>query len=208
MAKKPSGGGSDEEVIRVTGDLIGTLEKDSSIMERIFMMLPDLQKIQSTHDRHRSVFNDVLGGNREKEGELQAVRHEINAQLGLLHGMAVLVGSHDPSILQKLGMPVQQPVTRRTSSHLAFPENFRLVYDGRMIVARGNAVKGAKSYEVWGCDSDPMTESNWRHLMTSSRVNRIEIPGLTPGKVYYFRIRAISSSGSGPWSNVLSMMAI
>jgi len=209
MPKNPFTGGSDEEVIRVTGDLISTLTKDSSILASIFMLLPDLQKIQSTHERHRSVFNDVLGGNHEKEEELQAIRHEVNAQLGLLHGMAVLTGSQDPSIPQKLGMQVQQPVTKRTpSGHMTSPENFRLVYDGHIIVARANAVKGAKSYEVWGCDGEPMTESNWRHLTTSGRVNRIEISGLTPGKVYYFRIRAISSSGSGPWSNFLSMMAI
>ncbi len=208
MAKNPFGGGSDEEVIRVTGDLISTLVKDSSILERIFMLLPDLQKIQSIHDRHRSVFNDVLGGKHEMEGELQAVRQEVNAQLGLLHGMAVLAGSQDPSIPQKLGMPQQQLVTKRTSGHLTSPENFRLAYDGHTIVARANAVKGAKSYEVWGCEGDPMTESNWRHITTSGRVNRMEITGLTPGKVYYFRIRAISSAGSGPWSNFLSMMAI
>ena len=183
MPKNPFGGGSDEEVIRVTGDLISTLTKDSSILESIFMLLPDLQKIQSTHDRHRSVFNDVLGGNHEKEGELQAVRHEVNAQLGLLHGMAVLAGSQDPSIPQKLGMPLQQPVTKRTSSgHLTSPENFRLAYEGHIIVARANAVKGAKSYEVWGCDGDPMMESNWRHITTSGRVNRIELQAPYPRK--------------------------
>ena len=208
MVKNTFSGASDEEVIRMTGDLITILTKEA-IMEKIFMLLPDLPKIQSKHERHRSLFNDVLAGDREKEGELQATRHEVNALLGLFHGMAVLAGSQDPTIPQRLGMAPQQPLTKRTSSgHMSFPENFRLAYDGHIIVARAQAVKGAKSYEVWGCDGDPMIESNWRHVTTSGRVNRIELAGLTPGKLYYFRIRAISSAGAGPWSNFISMMAI
>lgn len=207
MPKNQFAAGSDEEVIRVTGDLISTLTKDS-ILERIYTLFPDLQKLQSAHDRHLGLFNEVLAGNREKEGELQAVRQEVSAQLGLLRGMALLAGTQDPSIPQKLGMQQNPPITKRTMGQFTSPENFRMVYDGQVIVARANAVKGAKSYEVWGCEGDPMTESNWRHLTTSGRVNRIPIPGLTPGKLYYFRIRAISSTGSGPWSSFKSMMAI
>ncbi len=205
--KNPFGAGNDEEVIRVTGDLISTLAKES-MLERILTVFPDLQKLQTTHDRHRGLFNEVLGGNRDKEGELQAVRQEVNNQLGLLRGMALLAGTQDPTIPQKLGMQQQQPTAKRNSGSLTAPENFRLAYDGHTIVARANGVKGAKSYEVWGCDGDPMSESNWRHLITSGRGNHIEIPGLTPGKLYYFRIRAITSTGSGPWSNFKSMMAI
>lgn len=205
--KNPFGAGNDEEVIRVTGDLISTLAKES-MMERILTVFPNLQKLQTTHDRHRGLFNEVLGGNREKEGELQAVRQEVNNQLGLLRGMARLAGTQDPTIPQKLGMQQQQPTVKRNSGALPIPENFRMVYEGHTIVARANAVKGARSYGMWGCESDPMTESNWRHVTTSARVNRIEIVGLTPGKLYYFRIRAISSSGTGAWSNFMSMMAI
>uniref|UniRef100_C6DYR7 Fibronectin type III domain protein n=1 Tax=Geobacter sp. (strain M21) TaxID=443144 RepID=C6DYR7_GEOSM len=202
--KNPFGGGSDEEVIRLAGDF---LTKDA-VLESIFTVLPNLQKLKSAHGRHLGLFNEVLGGNHEKEGELQAVRQEVSAQLGLLRGMALLAGTQDPTIPQKLGLQQQQPLTKRTLGNLTSPENFRMVYDGHTIVARANAVKGAKSFEVWGCDGDPMTESNWRHLTTSARVNRIEILGLTPGKLYYFRIRAISSSGTGPWSNFISMMTI
>ncbi|ACH38919.1 hypothetical protein Gbem_1905 [Citrifermentans bemidjiense Bem] len=198
------GGGSDEEVIRLAGEF---LTKDA-VVESIFTVLPNLQKLKFSHDRHLGLFNEVLGGNREKEGELQAVRQEVSAQLGLFRGMALLAGTQDPTIPQKLGLQQQQPITKRTAGILTAPENSRMVYDGHTIVARANAVKGAKSYEVWGCDGDPMTESNWRHLTTSCRVNRIEIAGLTPGKMFYFRIRAIAPSGPGSWTNFMSMMAI
>lgn len=207
MAKKTNAGGSDEEVIRTTGELITTLANDPSILQRMQTFFPDLEKFRSAHDRHRNLFAEVLGGKHEMEGDLEAARNHINTHLDVFHGMVALTGSHDPSITQSLG--IVQPVTKRNSVlHLTSADNFRMVYDGKMMVARANGVKGAKSYELWVCDGDPMIESNWRYLTNSTRINHIEVTGLTPGKLYYFRIRAICSHGNGPWSNFVSMMAI
>lgn len=208
MAKNPYAGGTDEEVIRATSELIGVLVNDMSILEGIRMHLPDLDKIRSIHDHHLSVFNDVLAGNHEKEGELQAIRGEVSIQLGLFRDTAVLVGSRDASIPQRLGIVKRQPVTRKATGSLAAPENFKIVYIDRKMVARASGIKGAKSYELWYCEGDPMTESNWRHLVTSGQAKRIEITGTTAGKLYYFRIRAITSKGSGSWSTFVSMVAI
>ena len=208
MGKKASGS-NDEEMIRATGDLIVTLGKDPSILEDIYSLMPNLGKFQSVYDRHRNVFNEVLGGNHAKEQELQTVRDEVNSQVGMLHGLAVLVADTDPSIALRLGV-AQPPITKRTLTyyHLTSPDNFKLVYKDHLLIARANAVKGAKSYEVWFCEGDPRVENSWRHLTTSTRVNRIVLTGLTPGVVYYFRIRAISAHGEGPWSNFINMMAI
>ena len=208
MTKNPYDGANDEEVIRATGDILTLLVKDSSIMPSIITLLPSVESVQTAHDFHRGLFNDVLGGNREKEGDLQEARSQVKKQLALLRGLAVLAGSQDPSIPQRLGLVQHAPPTKRVSAHLTSVQNFRIVYDGRKMVARASAVKGAKSYEVWCCEGDPLTESNWRHVTSTGRVNRIELTGLTPGKLYYFRIRTISSTGSGPWSNFISMMAI
>lgn len=208
MTKNPYDGANDEEVIRATGDILAILAKDPSIMPNMVTLLPSFDSVQSEHDLHRGLFNDVLGGNHEREGELQAARSRVTTELGLLRGLAVLVGSRDPSIPQRLGVVQQAPPVKRSSLHLTAAQNFRIVYEGQKMVARASAVKGAKSYEVWCCEGDPLTESNWRHLISSGRVNRIVLAGLTPGKLCYFRIRAISSAGSGPWSNFISMMAI
>ena len=208
MAKNPYAGGTDEEVIRATSDLIGVLMNDTSILEGIRMHLPDLDKIRSIHDRHLSVFKDVLAGNQEKEGELQAIRGEVSIQLGLFRDTAVLVGSQDASIPQRLGIVQRKPVIRKATGSIAAPENFKIVYIDRKMVARASGVKGAKSYELWCCEGDPMTQSNWRHLVTSGQAKRIEITGLTTGKLFYFRIRAITSKGNGSWSTFVSMIVI
>lgn len=209
MGKNRSGGETDEEVIRTTGDLVTNLAKDPSILQNIFTLLPNLEKIQTAHERHRSIFNEVLGGAHDKEEELQNARNEVISQVSMVHGMAHLTGKQDPSIPQKLGLVQQQPTTKRAASgNLGIAENFRLVYEGHTIIGRASAVKGAKSYEIWVCESEPLVESNWRHQTTSGRVNRIEITGLTPGRLYFFRIRPVGSHGAGPWSNFISMMAI
>jgi hypothetical protein len=210
MGKNRNGGEGDEEVIRTTGTLLTSLTKDPSILESIYNLFPKIEKIQMIHDRHRNLFNEVLGGALDKEEELQAARIEATNQVSLLHGLAQLTGKHDPSIPQKLGVVMQQLGRKSGAATIALTatENFRLVYEGRKIVARASAVKGARSYEIGICEGDPMIEGNWRHHATSGRVTRIELTDLTPGRLCYFRIRAVGSHGTGPWSNFVSMMAI
>lgn len=210
MAKTPNGGSGDEEVIRVAGDLITILEKDASILEAIKKLLaPSLETIQAVQDRHITVFHDYLAGDHGKEEELQASRKESIMLVNLLRGAATLVGTQDPTIPQRLGIVHQAPVNKRVSRRLGAPDHLRIVYEGHKMVARAGAVKGARIYELWCCDGDPMVESNWRHLINSCKVNRIEITeGLTPGKLYYFRIRAMAASGAGDWSSFVSLIAI
>ncbi|MBJ6802669.1 fibronectin type III domain-containing protein [Geomonas propionica] len=206
--KNRNGGEKDEELIRASGDLLTNLIKDPSIMQSIYTVLPNLEKLQAAHERHINIFQQVLGGARDMEGELEAARNEVITQSSLIHGMVTLTGKHDPTIPQRLGLVHQIGSKRHSAAGLLVPENFRMAYEKRSIVARASAVKGARSYEIWLCESDPLVEASWRHHATSGKINRIELTGLTPGKLYYFKIRAVGASDAGPWSNFISMMAI
>lgn len=208
MSKNRSGGANDEEISRETGMLITSLAKDPTILESIFALLPPLDKMQDAHQRHRNLLNEVLGGATEKEGDLEGARNEVITHASIIHGLAQLTGKHDPTIPQKLAGASPPNSSKRVSSAHLSQMNLRVVYQEHQLVARANGVKGAKSYEVFVCEGDPATESNWRHQATSPRASRIVLTGLTAGKVYYFRIRAITSHGEGPWSNVVSIMAI
>ncbi|QWV92155.1 fibronectin type III domain-containing protein [Geomonas oryzisoli] len=208
MSKNRDGGGKDDEIIRASDDLLTSLSKDPTIMQSIYDVLPNQEKLQEARDRHRSLFHQVVDGAHDKEPELEAARNDHVAKMNLVTGMATLTGKHDPTIPQKLGLVHPLTGKRSPAGGLSVPENFRMVYEGRMIIARGSAVKGARSYEIWVCEGDPFTEANWRHHATSGKINRIEITGLTPGRLYYFRIRAVGANDSGPWSNFISMMAI
>ncbi|MBJ6749415.1 fibronectin type III domain-containing protein [Geomonas anaerohicana] len=208
MSKNRDGGGKDDEVIRAFDDLLTSLIKDPSIMQSIYDLLPDLQKLQGARDRHRSLSHLVVDGAHDKEPELEVARNDLIAKMNMLNGMATLTGKHDPTIPQKLGLVHQTAGKRGSAAGLSVPGNFRMAYEGRSIIARGSAVKGARSYEIWVCEGDPLVESSWRHHATSGKINKIEITGLTPGRLYYFRIRAVGARDAGPWSTFISMMAI
>lgn len=59
-------------------------------------------------------------------------------------------------------------------------------------------VKGAGSYIV---DCREQTDgATWQNVKTVKQ-SRVTLTGLTPGKLYAFRVRAIGPLGEGPWSD-------
>jgi Fibronectin type III domain len=67
---------------------------------------------------------------------------------------------------------------------------------------RCNTVKGASSYE-WECKVHDAVSAPWSAIKTSTTA-KILVPGLTPGTLYAFRVRAIGSAGPGAWSDEAS----
>ena len=57
-------------------------------------------------------------------------------------------------------------------------------------------------------EGDPTLEEGWRYFASFTTCSRMEMAGLQPGKTYSFRIRGIGSKGPGPWSSVITMIAI
>ena len=53
-------------------------------------------------------------------------------------------------------------------------------------------------YHVEACEGDPSIESNWKHVATSVLCSKTEIKGLTPGTLYWFRVKAVGAKGFGP----------
>lgn len=66
------------------------------------------------------------------------------------------------------------------------------------IELRCKAVAGASTYEWQQRLHD--NAATWQALKTGTTV-KILVPGLTPGVVYAFRVRAIGSAGPGTWSD-------
>ena len=61
-----------------------------------------------------------------------------------------------------------------------------------------SAVKGAKSYIVEVRENVAGTAWGGARVVTKSRAT---IDGLTTGKTYAFRVRAVGTAGEGPWSD-------
>jgi len=77
-----------------------------------------------------------------------------------------------------------------------------------MVIGKCNSVKKARSFGLEVCEGDPTIEENWKYISVAVHCTRMEMKGLTPGKVYSYRVRAITPSGTGPWSSYVTLMAI
>lgn len=202
---------SHTDVIPVTGALVNALTKDPTIIERIVAQLPTREKMQVVYDQYLVAFNESHGMDPQKLEALEEARNALNVQLGLLHGMVNVVAEQDPSIPKSLGLTQPQPPPKKRTSGplpLTAPQHFKLEReDGGVMNGSASAVRSAKSYEVQICEGDPSVEANWSHDSTQGKVSHLRITGLTPGKIYSFRIRAIGSHGPGPWSSYITIMA-
>ena len=59
------------------------------------------------------------------------------------------------------------------------------------------ASKARPATEASHTEASPADEAGWQDDGTFTGCNHIDLAGFTPGKSYWFRIRAINSAGSG-----------
>lgn len=76
-----------------------------------------------------------------------------------------------------------------------------------LLIAKASRPEGTILLETQRCTGDPSVEGNWNGTVQSSSSIHIELPGCTPGQLYYARTRAIGTGGPGPWSDVANLMA-
>lgn len=62
-----------------------------------------------------------------------------------------------------------------------------------------DSARGAKTYEIQ-TSPDPITATSWQHRSTVTK-SSATIGGLPSGTRCWFRVRAVGSAGSGPWSD-------
>lgn len=50
--------------------------------------------------------------------------------------------------------------------------------------------------------ADPDGKTGWQNVATGNRASCV-VPGLEPGRLYWFRVCAQTASGPGPWAALL-----
>jgi hypothetical protein len=112
------------------------------------------------------------------------------------------VTPNDLAALASTGFPLRSP--NAPIGALPAPGDLRAVPtdNAGVIELRCDSVKGASSYE-WECKVHDNVSAPWEAIKTSTTA-KILVPGLTPGTLYAFRVRAIGSAGPGAWSDEAS----
>jgi len=176
----------------------------------LMSLLTNPGRFREANDRFHASYNAVLGGDIGMVAACEEDRKELDRQYALLVGIAKAVAPQDPSVPDKLGLGPFGVKTAVVSTPIPTPGNFKLVHGKNSGEMTGtvSSVKGARMFEVWGCEGDPNLEQNWKLVAASPNCRRIDIKGLTPGTKYWFKVRAVRSGDIGPWSNYINLMAI
>lgn len=151
---------------------------------------------------------DLLG--QENSTVVTALRAKARKDLvALLKKLAVhvaLVADGDVTKLAATGFDLRRKATR-SNTPLPAPMDFEVKHTGISTEAKGRCkpVANASSYETEYALSP---DGPWIRggVFTNSR--KLMFTGLTRGKDYYFRVRAIGAAGPGAWSDISSIMII
>lgn len=201
---------SDAEVIPKTAAIVAALSKDPSLYQTVMSSIPTQEELRETHERHQASYNASMGGDPEKAQEHQTERQHLNRKFSAFAAVVKLAAAHDQTLLGKFGLTLPKTKKNSSSTALAMLENLRARHGEKHgdIFLKGSPVKNAKSYDIELCEGDPSIEANWRHAAVSVQASKMVVTGLTPGKIYWFRVRGIGANGAGPWSQYASLMAV
>lgn len=170
-----------------------------------------LAQLQTDLTDYQTIVNAIAGKDRSRMADRDALRGRMAEELASLAFYLQGVANGDPTKLATTGFPARKASARAlTPADLQAPSQLRLqrgTLSGQLIV-RAGAVTKAASYAVQITTADPTAEGNWTDVGTFPYCRRITLNGLTPGKVYSVRMRAIGRAGAGAWTAPSSLMVV
>jgi hypothetical protein len=202
---------SDADTCSALQSLATALDNDPKLHDTLLGLLPKGEIIQELLLHFNESRAAAAGNDPDQVLILEGHRKKLNRTLNRYEHLAKLAAEDDPTLPQKLGITLHKAKkTARSTATILAPGNLSVRHGSvhGVILANTSTVKRARSYLVEICEGDPSIESNWRFAATSAGCTKMEVTGLTPGTVYWFRVKAIGANGAGPWSSYVSLMAI
>ena len=175
--------------------------------------VPNAGKFRDLASRLTAAVKAAQYGDSQKKAERDAIRVEGEEASIALANWAVIryLATKDPSLLANLGIaPKKQVVKKSNKASVTAPSNLKATH-GKMsgsAILKSDRVPGSASLEVQFCQGDPMQEESWSAGQHFPHCSYMEVKGLEPGKMYYFRVRCLGNDGHGPWSAIVSLMVI
>lgn len=171
--------------------------------------IPTINSKTATSDKITITWNEVIGANGydiDIDGQLINVNNKLTytiTNLNATTSYTIKVRAYNSSgkgswseastIMTNEGIPTGAPINITVE-----PIALASVVSGCAIKINWNAVEGATSYEV----------DDQNGTIYTSNTDEITIDNLQPGIRYYFKVRALSSAGPGPWSSRISFVPV
>lgn len=175
--------------------------------------VPNAGKFRDVASRLTEAVKAAQYGDSQKKAERDAIRLEGEEASVALANWAVIkyLAKKDPSLLANLGIASKKPIAKNANqASVTAPPNVKATH-GKLsgtVLLRSGKVAGSASMEVQFCQGDPMLEESWSAGEHFPHCSHMELKGLEPGKMYYFRVRCLGNNGHGPWSAIVSLMVI
>lgn len=173
--------------------------------------VPTLAQIQTDLAAFQAAATATSAGDKTRIAERKASRSKLQSDMTLLAYYLQSASQGDETLLSSTGFPLRGPVVQpRIADVPGAPEDFQLTRGplSGTLTARVRRVPKAASYDAQVTSADPTVEGNWLAAGSFKNCSRIELQGLTPGKVYYVRLRALGSGGPGAWTIPSSLMVV
>jgi len=186
--------------VRKTHEIITALNENSQFPNPT----PALTILRSSLSTFESVL--IISKGNARDPAVFVARSILTRQLHQLARNLEMTEGVTDSMLATTGFDLRKRGAR-TDAPVAAPGNVRLRATGVMgkVQLLCGPVYRAKSYEVhYGKDPG---KDRWANAGTFPSTRGITISGLTRGKDYWARVRAIGPKGPGPWSHLATIMA-
>jgi hypothetical protein len=175
--------------------------------------VPHGTEIKEAGTRYHDLTYAVMTGTSAKKAERDACREKavLTATLALNWAGMRYLREGDFALITDLGVDHKKKPQPRTTTPVTIdaPGRVEVVHTKNTGVVRIllSKVPGAVTYFVQACQGDPNDEAAWTKEQQFTKIKGgVEMTGLEPGKVYYFRVRCLGHAGLGPWSSYVRIM--
>lgn len=121
-------------------------------------------------------------------------------------GMQVqVISAGDKAKILSAGFEVRKTPEPITSINQPQDLRARLTGFSGMVALDWEVVHGAKYYQVWMCEGDPLT-AKWELVGVSTK-SRHTVDTLKPGTFYSFRVNAVGARAESIYSDAATLMA-
>jgi hypothetical protein len=197
--------------IAATDSILEKLKAHPLLAVEVPSPYPTLSDLADVNGRHKEFHLAAINGDRVYKFKRDVVREESQDKYSsIAHYLTTLAGG-DPNRLQDTGMGLRYRGARSNKATVAslVPYNVTLrhgLQSTELVLGCGRP-SGVGGVEVQMC-TDPSSEANWSPSSSSKNCTHLVFTGLQPGQKYYFRIRYILATGTGPWCEPVSLISM